>query len=344
MEEFDPAWFDLDPADVVAFESSSTQDLTQPCQSGSGTKSAALYLSEQIETPDAIGEGEDPVTNVYGSNISSLCSPNPQPRNVFGSPKISIDEYRSTEERRFSSLKCGTSHPARPTVSLKPKGLHSAWQHISAPAGPDAPSNAPPPNVPNSSKSGSSDDTTKGRTMIASRPIRPLASRLKLADWGLPKGTVDAYWQKGVKEVYPWQCLVWGWLASGCRIRVCRARPEPGFLRSDKRWKESRGRRFTYPFGPPLLNLKLINNKDGFSRRQLLRQTEPARSRVLVVMPFLSMVSEKTKHLTDILRKPPLRCAVKVRPVATSSLPHFTSSDSLIIVEPCETFPTRTTD
>ena len=205
MEEFDPAWFDLDPADVVAFESSSTQDLTQPCQSGSGTKSAALYLSEQIETPDAIGEGEDPVTNVYGSNISSLCSPNPQPRNVFGSPKISIDEYRSTEERRFSSLKCGTSHPARPTVSLKPKGLHSAWQHISAPAGPDAPSNAPPPNVPNSSKSGSSDDTTKGRTMIASRPIRPLASRLKLADWGLPKGTVDAYWQKGVKEVYPWQ-------------------------------------------------------------------------------------------------------------------------------------------
>ena len=212
---YDPSWFDLDPAEVAAFESSSAEDLSHSRQSGSepAWEKSPDVKPNGVPCENVEGEEESLVTYAYGSNLSSLCSPNPP--QVFGSPKISIDEYRSMEERRKSPLLCGTSYPTPPMASLKPKDLRGAWRDSNAPGfGHPTGScvgkeNTPLPHI---SKSDISTGTYGGsvvnpHTYIASRPAQPLASRLRLSNWGVPEGTVKVYRQKGVEEIYPWQVV-----------------------------------------------------------------------------------------------------------------------------------------
>eukprot|EP00854_Cymbomonas_tetramitiformis_P004066 gene4066-5040_t len=59
---------------------------------------------------------------------------------------------------------------------------------------------------------------------------------------------------------------------------------------------------------------KLYTGERAFHKfilgRQLLRQKSDTRYKVLIVLPYLSVVSEKEAHLSDVLK--PLRCKVKL--------------------------------
>ena len=127
---------------------------------------------------------------------------------------------------------------------------------------------------------------------IASSRKQPL--RTGISQWGLPCGVVQAYTEKGVEQLFPWQAaalesgedghnLIYCAPTSGGKSLVAEILMIRSMLRSEM----------------------LMKNNPGHQNRH----RSHSGGKVLFVLPYISIVCEKTDHLTAILK--PMRATVR---------------------------------
>lgn len=130
-------------------------------------------------------------------------------------------------------------------------------------------------------------DNAKPSSVVQKQPLRTAIS-----EWGLPPGVVRAYTDKGVRQLFPWQAAALESGEDGHNLVYCA--PTSG--------------------GKSLVAEILMI-------RQMLRSQMPSNrershcahiggtGKVLFVLPYISIVCEKTEHLTTILK--PMKASVR---------------------------------
>ncbi|PSC69888.1 helicase and polymerase-containing TEBICHI [Micractinium conductrix] len=113
--------------------------------------------------------------------------------------------------------------------------------------------------------------------------------RLRLAEWGLPPGVVQAFEAKGVKSMYPWQAAAVECGEQFNNLVYCA--PTSG--------------------GKSLVAEVLMVRRLMLSLQHIpqQRRSKPKYGRALVVLPYVSIVSEKAEHLAQVLA--PMHASVK---------------------------------
>ncbi|DBA82486.1 TPA: hypothetical protein ACH3X2_000714 [Trebouxia sp. C0005] len=120
------------------------------------------------------------------------------------------------------------------------------------------------------------------------KATKALPLQLMLYQWGLPQKVVQAYAAKGVHEMYPWQAAALECGKSGNNLVYCA--PTSG--------------------GKSLVaEILLIRRLNNTKRPGRPLGGFHMYSKALVVLPYVSVVAEKTEHLTTILAA--MRCKVK---------------------------------
>ncbi|KAL0029501.1 hypothetical protein WJX77_012503 [Trebouxia sp. C0004] len=112
--------------------------------------------------------------------------------------------------------------------------------------------------------------------------------QLMLYQWGLPQKVVQAYAAKGVHKMYPWQAAALECGKSGNNLVYCAPTSGGKSLVAES-----------------LLIRRLSNTKRPGRPRGGFNMY----SKALVILPYVSVVAEKTEHLTTILAA--MRCKVK---------------------------------
>ncbi|BDA50034.1 DNA polymerase theta [Coccomyxa sp. Obi] len=120
-------------------------------------------------------------------------------------------------------------------------------------------------------------------------PAKGQPLRLCLADWGLPFAITQAYAEKGIKEMYPWQAAALEGGLDGSNLVYCA--PTSG------------GKSLVAEI---LMLRRLLATRKPYARfkRRKLQEWKFA----LFVLPYISVVAEKAAHFSDILRSSGCKC------------------------------------
>ena len=131
------------------------------------------------------------------------------------------------------------------------------------------------------------------------RPPTSEGLRTSLADWGLPPAVVSAYASKGITQLFPWQAAALETGEDGHNLVYCAPTSGGKSLVADI-----------------LMIRKMIGlgNKNKNPSALMPPPAPPhvqprSLGRALVVLPYISIVSEKAEHLSHLLR--PVKATVR---------------------------------
>lgn len=123
--------------------------------------------------------------------------------------------------------------------------------------------------------------------------------RVSLADWGLPPAIVAAYASKGITQLFPWQAAALENGEDGHNLVYCAPTSGGKSLVADI-----------------LMIRKMVGLDNKNKNHSALMPPPPppylqqrGLGRALVVLPYISIVSEKTEHLSHLLR--PIKATVR---------------------------------